>query len=348
MTRLAVKGCGMLTAVGYNAAASCAAIRARISGARTDNIWDPRSGQYLDVCRPHTPQWWEGPDMLAELAAPSVLECLAGLPAQVPRETVPLLLLLSAPDQPGRPTGLADIVLRELKRRLPFESSHPIKVLEHGRTGIIEALRLSADFLTSGKAVNTLVVGVDTLLRQRVVDAYNDRRRVLTPNNSNGFIPGEAACCVLIAAEGQQAGDELVIVGQGQARESGTIDSDQPLTGDGITDALRGALDQAGLKMADTDYWLTDQNAEHYKAKECTIAQIRLERRSHPAPTPYQIWHPIDCIGEIGSAISPALMGVGYMAAKNGYVPGSTALMHVGEDNGERGALVLHWSKARV
>jgi 3-oxoacyl-[acyl-carrier-protein] synthase-1 len=100
--------------------------------------------------------------------------------------------------------------------------------------------------------------------------------------------------------------------------------------------------------MADTHYWLTDQNAEHYKAKECTIAQIRLERRSRPAPTPYQIWHPIDCIGEVGSAIAPALMGIGYMAAKHAYAPGPTALMHVGEDNGERAALVLTWSKARV
>jgi 3-oxoacyl-[acyl-carrier-protein] synthase-1 len=206
----------MLTAAGYNAPATCAAIRARISGARTDNIWDPYSGQYLDVCRPHTQQWWEGPDMLAELATPPVLECLAGLPPQVPREAVPLLVLLSAPDQPARPHGLADIVVRELRRRLPFEPDRRIQALEQGRTGIIEALSRSRDLLTSGQVTHTVVVGVDTLLRQRVVDAYNDRRRVLTPKNSNGFIPGEAACSILIAAEGQQPGDEFVVIGEGQ------------------------------------------------------------------------------------------------------------------------------------
>ena len=131
----------------------------------------------------------------------------------------------------------------------------------------------------------------------------------------------------------------------GKGHENGIINSDTPPKGDGLTQALSQALKQAGLSMAETIYWLTDQNAEHYKAKECTIAQIRLERRDEPAPRPYEIWHPIEFFGEIGSAIAPCLLGLGLAAAKGGYAPGPIALMSVGEDNGERAALVLKWQK---
>jgi 3-oxoacyl-[acyl-carrier-protein] synthase-1 len=176
-----------------------------------------------------------------------------------------------------------------------------------------------------------------------VVEAYIDRRRVLTSNNSNGFIPGEGACAVLLTPAARQHGSELRIIGWGEGRETGTIDSETPLTGDVLTKAVRDALKQAGIAMADTDYWLTDQNAEHYKVKECTVVQIRLERRDQLAPRPYQILHPIEYLGEIGSAIAPCLLGIGLAGAKGGYAPGPVALMHVGEDNGERAAFVLKW-----
>ena len=104
------------------------------------------------------------------------------------------------------------------------------------------------------------------------------------------------------------------------------------------------ALSEAGVTMAQTHYWLTDQNGEHYKAKECTITQIRLERRDRPAPKPYQIWHPIQQLGEIGSAIGPGLLGLASAAGSGGFAPGPIALLSVGEDDGERAAFVLAWT----
>jgi 3-oxoacyl-[acyl-carrier-protein] synthase-1 len=343
MIPLAVIASGMVTAVGFNARASCAAMRAGISGIQRDNIWDYTSGDYMEVGRPRTPQWWEGPDMLAELAAPAVQECLESLPQGVHPQTVPIFVLLSPKDRPYREPDLDAIVSTELERRLRIKPIHGITILGSGRTGISPALDKVSQFFSNGTATHAVVVGVDTFLRQCVVDDYIDRRRVLTSDNSNGFIPGEAACSVLLTLPDRYREGELRIVGWGEGREAGTIDSNTPLTGDGLTKALRDALRRAGIVMADTHYWLTDQNAEHYKVKECTIAQIRLERRAHPAPRPYEIWHPVKYLGEIGSAIAPCLLGLGMAAARGGYAPGSIALMHVGEDNGERNAFVLKW-----
>src|SRR4051812_43212026 len=102
MTPLAIKAIGMVTAAGFNSASSCAAIRAGVSGVRKDTFWDLGSGESINVGRPRTPQWWNGPDMLGELAAPAVAECLAVLPRREVETGVPILVLLSPLDRPHR------------------------------------------------------------------------------------------------------------------------------------------------------------------------------------------------------------------------------------------------------
>ena len=332
---------GMVTAAGCNARATVAAIRAKVSGIQQGNIWDPLAGEYLEVGRPCMPQWWEGPDMLAELAVPAVVECLEALSIEKQREDVPIFILVSPLDRPFRSPNLNDIVCDEFLSRFPFVPSEKPIVVARGRTGLLHALQGSGELFKKKNADYVVVVGVDSFLRQEVVMAYMEQRRVLTKDNSNGFIPGEAACAVLIRPMVSPVSQNLQVVGWGEGTEVGLISGNKPLTGDGLTEALRKALGQSNRKMADTDFWLTDQNAEHYKAKECTIAQIRLERREHPAASPYQVWHPIEFLGEIGSAIGPCLLGLGLEAMRQGWGPGRCALMHVGEDNGTRVGLVL-------
>jgi 3-oxoacyl-[acyl-carrier-protein] synthase-1 len=347
MTRISVVASGMVTAVGSNALASYAAIHAGVSGAKEDNLWNPEGGHYLSVGRPKMPQWWEGSDMLAELAAPAVLECFGALPPEVDPRTVPILILLSPAERPHRDPDLDRTVFLELHKRLSFAPAEGSTTYGLGSAGILPALRDADRHLSSGDTSHVVVVGVDTFLRQKVINVYLEQRRVLTEENSNGFIPGEAACAVLLARTGESAGGELQIIGTGSGRERGTIGSEIPVTGEGLTQALRGALEEAGLQWAETYYWLTDQNAEHYKAKECTLAQIRLERRDQPAAIPFEIWHPIEYLGEIGSAIAPCLLGVGLAASKARHAPGPLALLSVGEENGERAALVLQWAQSR-
>ena len=98
-TTLAVKASGIVTAVGFNSQSSCMAIHAGISGIRVGNLWDPGAGENISVGRPLTPQWWEGADMLAELAVPAFWECLAAVSEAHPR-TVPIFLLLSPLTRP--------------------------------------------------------------------------------------------------------------------------------------------------------------------------------------------------------------------------------------------------------
>jgi 3-oxoacyl-[acyl-carrier-protein] synthase I len=342
---LSVKACGMITAVGFNAASSCAAIRAGISGVKMANLWDSSTGEYLQAARPETPQWWEGPDMLAELATPPIIECLESIPQEAP-DSIPVFLLLSPPSRPFRHPDLEEIIVRGIEHRLQYKLPPGSTLINKGRSGIYHALQAAKQLIKDHRASHCIIVGVDSYLRQNVVEAYLKERRILTNDNSNGFIPGEAACAILVGQSGHESDGELCITALALGHETGIISNDHPVTGDGLTQAIKSALKEAEIMFSDTDFWLTDQNSEHYKVKECTLAQIRLERRYPPA-RPYQIWHPIEYLGEIGSAISPCLLGLALAAAKSGYSPGPLALMHVSNDDGERTALVLQWVEGK-
>jgi len=318
-------------------------MRAGISGVMESPLCDPVSGDLLRAGRPHTPQWWARPDMLAELAAAATCECLAQLPSDIDVGEVPILVLVSDTTRPHREADLGPAVFTGLRARLHHPLAAGSKVYEDNRFGIFNAYIDAAAMIAARRASHVIIVGTDSYLRQQVASAYVERRRVLTQDNSNGFNLGEAACAVLLSAATRRAG-ELHIIGHASGRESGTIESEEPLTGHGLTQALRGALNMAGIRMDHTDYWLTDQTGEHYKAKECTLAQIRLERRTDPTRKPYTIWHPIEYLGEIGCAIGPCLWGMALIACRKGYAPGKLAQMHVSDESGARAAFVLSFT----
>ncbi len=344
---MSVIGAGMVTSTGNSWPTTCAAIRARISGTRRDNLWDHEAGDNLVVGRPYRQQWWEGVDLLADLAVASLEEALDQLPSGADPLQTPVILLLSPPTRACREADYTPALRQEFEQRLGRPLPAGSLILEKGSTGLLDAIS-QANMLMSRHQVDVVaIVAVESFLRQVIADHYMEERRLLTADNSNGFVPGEAACTVLVAKPGRSGKDELTIIGWGTGTESGTIQNDAPLTGFGLTAALRNALKVAGIEWKDTDYWLNDQNGEAYKFKESTVAQIRLERRAVPAAIPFLPWHPIEFIGEIGTAIGPHLLGLALYAHRKAFAPGPRALLHVTEDNGDRAALVLEYIKRR-
>jgi 3-oxoacyl-[acyl-carrier-protein] synthase-1 len=335
----------MVTALGFNSPASLAAIRAGISGVSEAKLWDSESGEYLQGGRPQTPQWWEGPEMLAELAVPPIKECLANIPQET-HGSIPIFVLLSPPSRPFRHSSLEGITLQGIEHRLQYKLPSGSSLINKGRSGIFHALQAAKQLIKMQRTSYCIIVGVDSFLSQNVVEAYLKERRILTNDNSNGFIPGEASCAILVGNQGLESDGLLCITGMGLGHEEATIGSEKPVTGDGLTQAIRLALNEANISFSDTDFWLNDQNGEHYKFKESTLARIRLERlRKEPRQRRFETWHPIEYLGEIGAAIGPCLLGIALFAYLKGYAPGLRALMHLSEDDGERAALVLEWKE---
>lgn len=341
---LSITASGLVTPVGFTSAASCAAMRAGIRQVEEANLWDPETGSYIGAGKVHLPHWWIGLGKLAELAAPAIIECIDAAVSTSPEE-IPLLLGVAESRRPGRFAGLDEQILDEVEHRLGFRLNPASRVIPRGQVSVIVGLREAESLLMRGEARCCVVAAVDSLLQRETVRPYLEQRRILTPANSNGFAPGEAGSAVLVRS--QTAGEEssLAVLGIGTAREVATPDSDEPRRGDGLTQAIRGALAQAQLSIQDVQYRIADLSGEHDWFKEMAFAMLRHERALRPKL--FELWHPSENIGETGAAIGPMLFAVALAAGRKGYAVGPTALLTFGNDEGDRAAAVVRFEPGR-
>jgi 3-oxoacyl-[acyl-carrier-protein] synthase-1 len=332
MPNLAIMASGMVTAVGFNSVASCAAIRAGIRNINQTNLWDAESGKYLAAGRVLLPHWWVGIGKLGELVAPAIDECLeAARPIQ--ETNIPVLLGVSSVKRPYQFQGLNEKILAEIQDRLGFQLHRASQVIARDHVSVVVALKRAQELIESGEVRCCVVAAVDSLVQQDLVKYYLSQRRLLTPINSNGFVVGEAGR--------ECAHDQLEVLGTGLAREEATIESEEPLRGDGLARAIGDAFRESGLDIQKMQYRITDLNGEHYKFKEMTFAMMRYERK--PKPKLFDLWHPIEYIGDVGAAIGPLVLAVALDAGRKHYGIGPRVLCTLGNDDGERAAIVVNY-----
>ena len=329
-----VLGCGMTTAVGMNALASCAAVRAGIDGF-VDSEFTGLSGEPLLCAKASLIKEKMGVPRLAELVASPIRECLqAGTAIAV--EDVPLLLGVAEKSRPGRLEGIDTGLIPLIEQRLGVKFHPRSRVVPRGKTSGAIAIREATRLLHDGDAPCVIVAGVDSYIVSDTLDYFEDNDRLLTENNSNGFIPGEAGAAILLGSN--DGGPGLHIRSIAGATEHTTIHSDQPLRADGLSKAYREALADAGLGLHEVDYRIADLSGEQYGFKETALALARVMRVRREFQ---DIWHPADCLGETGAAATLCMVGIAWWAACKSYAPGPLVLMQASSDEGTRIAMVM-------
>ena len=339
---LTVVGYAMWTAAGHDGPSSVAAMRAAAAPSSRANLWDTRAGEELNAFRLTAHQWWEGASFLPHMIAPVIEDCRAWLRDAGEAEDAPVLIGVAPTDRPQRPPDLERIVLDGLDRLLEGGLPGGSTVAASGRAGMPHLLNRAK--LTG--APFTIVLGAESFLQQAIIQHYNDASRLLSADNSNGFIAGEAAAAVIVA---QGAVPGLVLSGMGVDTEASRAGGSReaPVTGDGLTGAMRAALEAAGRTYHEIDVLMGDLNGEHFKFKEHVIAAGRLDRlpadnRTRRPREHVEHWNLIETIGEVGAALTPAAMGWAFEAGRSGYLPGRV-MFTAGEDDGRRAAIVGEW-----
>jgi 3-oxoacyl-[acyl-carrier-protein] synthase-1 len=213
-------------------------------------------------------------------------------------------------------------------------------VVPDGRVGVGVALLRARALIYESNAPAVLVVGVDSLLSWPVLKPLEVQSRLLTQGNSNGFIPGDAAAAILVSRPSEKP--QLSIDGLGFATEPATIETEEPLRGDGMARAMKAALADAGREMHHIDFRIADISGEQYYFKEAALALARVLRVRKEE---VDLWHPAESIGEIGSAIGPTMLAFADAAARKGYAPGSNILLHLANDAGQRAAIVARFGE---
>jgi len=340
---IAIERTGLVSAVGLTAAQSCAAFRAKITNP-TETRFIDSGGEWIMAHQVPLEQPWRGLTKLAKMAAMAIEEVLQELP-KAHWSALPLLLCVAESERPGRMAGLDDQLLLQAQEELGVRFAPESGVIAQGRVGVAVALAQARNLLSLGKATRVLVAATDSLLSWPTLSHYDQRDRLLTARNSNGFMPGEAAGALLVGAAeaaGGKAG-ELVCTGIGFGREAAHIDSEEPLRAEGLTHAVKAALTDAGCQMHDMDYRITDISGEQYYFKEAALALSRTLRQRKEE---FDIWHPAECIGEVGAASGLSIVAVAGAACGKQYSKGPNILAHMANDAGQRAALLLQYRVA--
>jgi 3-oxoacyl-[acyl-carrier-protein] synthase-1 len=339
MNPIAILSSGMVTGVGLTAASSCAAIRCAI-----DNFSETRfmgkAGDWIIGSEVPFEQAWRGLTKMVHMVAPAIRECLDHIGIITP-DRIPLLLCVAEKGRPGRLEGLDDRLFDEVQLELGVQFHPSSVVIPRGRIAGALAVKLASKLIHDEHAPFCVIAGVDTFLVASTLAAYEEKERLLTSQNSNGFIPGEAGAAVLVGPAGRTRSPEIVCLGYGEGIEMSTIQSEEPLRADGLSQAFRAAFVDSGTSFADLDFRITDSNGEQYWFKEAALA---LSRTCRQRKERFEIWHPADCIGETGAAAGPSILAIAEAAARKSYSPGPGMLCHFGNDDGERLALILNCS----
>jgi len=333
MKPITIIAAGMVTGVGLDAPSSCAAIRCAIDNFSETRFMDS-GGEFIIGSQVSLEQPWRGLPRLIHMAVAAIRECLAQA-GDVRPEAIPLLLGVAERERPGRLEGLDDELVHDVQAELGVRFHTCSAVIARGRVAGGLAMLQARKLIQEERVPFCIIAGVDSYLVAPTLAAYEKKQRLLTSKNSNGFIPGEAGAAILV---GGQAAHALLCIGVGTGQEKATVDSEEPLRADGMVQAFKAAFADSGKTMADVDYRVTDSNGEQYFFKEAALAVARTLRVTKEQ---FEIWHPADCIGEVGAAAGPSMLAVCLAATRKSYAPGSSPLCHLSGEDGERVAMML-------
>lgn len=335
---IAVLRTGLVTSVGLDAAASCAAFRAKLTNP-TETRFIDSGGEWIMAHQVPLVQPWRGITKLAKMAAMAIDEALEGVPRNE-WGRLPLILCVAETERPGRVAGLDNELFLRIQEELGIAFSSGSVILAQGRVGVAVAFAQARALMGSANVPRVLVAAADSLLPWPTLGHYDRQDRLLTGNNSNGFMPGEAAGALLVGKSEGRAG-ELLCTGIGLSRETASIDSGEPLRAEGLMQAIKAALADAGCEMHHMDFRITDNAGEQYYFKEAALAYSRTQRVRKDE---FDIWHPAECTGEIGAASGATIVATAKAACDKQYACGPNILVHLANDGGQRAALCLQYT----
>lgn len=333
MNPVYVSAAGLACPVGLTWPSACAAMRAGISrksiSAYTDNKGREIITSYLPQLIPEDASWEARWLFLLTQA----LRDMTGDSGPRALERIPMFLALppSSSDRPYSVNQVCNALSKELGVQL---SPDLLQIFCDGAHGGYVALQKGRASVYAGRAC--VVAGADSFLSSRRLLVLAEKQRLLLEGNSDGFIPGEAACAMLLSHDRRHALGQ--VSGIGFAVEPSLLDNDTPLRAAGLVAAVQAALDEAGLQLADLDFRLSDAAGESFYFKEQSLLVSRLLRERRPE---FPLWLPAASLGDTGAAVGLCSLLWAMAAWDRDYAPGPRALACAGNDQGARAAIVL-------
>ncbi|MCY1007848.1 hypothetical protein OV079_20275 [Nannocystis pusilla] len=340
--RLEIVAIGARTPVGHDAVSSAAAVRAGIARCSEYPFATPDGAPLIAAADARIDPLLEGNARLEPLLASALAEAARTLAAAPPHHG-PHHLLLALPEaRPGfgkREAGELLGLALACMRRAGLQAE--VRIAGHGHAGAVQAVEQAARLVADDPDALCWVAGVDSWLHADTLLWLEDQRRCAQPGVRSGFIPGEAAGCIVLAHPDLRRRLRLpalaVVRGVHTAREAHLRTSETGTFGAGMSDAVAGAASVLRLPDEQVDAHYNDINGERYRSEEWGFVAMR----TAAVWKSLQYEAPADRWGDVGAAFVPLGVILGVQSFRRNYAPGLCAMITAGSDAGLRGALLL-------
>ncbi len=346
MQSAGIIGYGAQTAVGHDAPATAAAVRAGLINIEEHPFMIDRAGEPMFVAMvPELEEANDPSDRFTALAAPAIAEALAPFDlAKALDGDDGLSVALALPE--ARP-GLTKDALHSIGERVVDQVSQIAPVSDAhftaaGHAGSIAAFGHALAVLEKGAASLVLVGGIESYIFADTLEWLDDLDQLHSERTTWGFAPGEAAAFCLLAAPEvlQQIGASVAVgvIAEGSAQEPNRNLTESVCVGKGMSTAWKAALMKPGFSEAYIAHTLCDLNGDPYRGNEYGFAMLR--NREHfvegaDFQTPAESW------GDVGAASGPLFAILTAVAQSRGYAPGPYSFAFAGSNGGARAAMVL-------
>jgi 3-oxoacyl-[acyl-carrier-protein] synthase-1 len=347
-----VAGVGMINPVGVGAPATLAAVRAGINQYSDSSIMGASGDPYkmatipnecfpvLNSDDPETKQRLHNSALYRRMLQLGKIALTEACEVASVEQMLPVFL--AVPEQRcGRPYPALEPIIKDLFQEVDFPLDLlTSRVFPLGRAGGMNALSEAIELLLTTPLESIIVGGIDSFMDVMLLNALDAEQQLLSIYTAGGFAPGEGAAFIVLTKT-PNAG--LVVSSPGIAQERGHMYSEEICIGDGLSNAVKDAVLNAGDLAAGMEIQtvLCSMNGEPTNGKEWGTSMVR---NSEALSDSLDMEHPAECYGDLGAATVPTLVGLASLGLEKKCYRGPL-LVWGASDFEQRGAVVISFNK---
>lgn len=337
---------GARTPLGFNAAASAAAVRGSISAIGEHSFFVDKMGEPMSLASD------AGFDSdieitlrMEQMLVSAIAEALGDKFATSGVARMQCWIGLPEP-RPGLPKEIGRIISLAVSDVFGLTPSI-VHVFQCGHASGLMAIHLAAQKISAGEIDMCLVACVDSYHDPDTLEWLDTSGLLMSSSNRNGFPPGEAAVACLLANRSAVNRHGLEVLANIKAAcialEPNTIRGNEVCIGDGLSAALKGVSSNLYLPQQAITATYCDLNGERYRNEEFVYTLLRVQEVFVDA---HDYLCPADCWGDVGAASGPLFASLAILAAQRGYSKGSFPVLWAGSESGFRAAVLLNLNNA--
>jgi len=340
-TQVCICGIGARTPLGFDAAASAAAVRGGVSAVEAHERFIDQAGEPMSLAADAD---LDGAasigERLQQMLLSAVEEAVEPNVARQPKAQ--MRCWVAVPEhRPGMPENVTLTIARSLSALDELRHT-AIQVLPFGHAAGLMAIEAAARTIASGEVEIALVAATDSYHDSTTLDWLDRAGLLMSAENRNGFPPGEGAGACVLANRHAARRYGFPVLGQiaavATSFEPKSIRGTSVCIGEALTETLKHVTSSLDLPREAITETYCDLNGERYRNEEFVYTLLRVQDAFVDA---HNYTCPADCWGDVGAASGPLFLALAIIASSRGYAAGNLPLLWAGSESGYRSAVVL-------